>query len=68
MLNHITAEKKDAARPIIARVSFNLLERVSFGKRTLFITQHTIEVFGNMTEDFSPKALVVVERLWELLG
>ena len=23
---------------------------------------------GNMTEDFSPKALVVVERLLELLG
>ena len=22
----------------------------------------------NMTEDFSPKALVVVERLWELIG
>ena len=24
--------------------------------------------FWNMTEDFSPKALVVVERLLELLG
>ena len=39
-----------------------------FGSKSLLENDLQTESLHNMTEDFSPKALVVVERLLELLG